>query len=64
MKEKDSTIERRLQAQLRKAESLNYELSQKGDESEIFEVNLHKSCFTREILKDFSKYEYNNLPFE
>ncbi|KAL5266462.1 hypothetical protein ACHWQZ_G003752 [Mnemiopsis leidyi] len=62
--EKDSTIERRLQAQLRKAESLNYELSQKGDESEIFEVNLHKSCFTREILKDFSKYEYNNLPFE
>ena len=38
MKEKDSTIERKLHAQLRKAESEICELSNTGDEPEVVEV--------------------------
>ena len=43
MKEKDSTIERKLHAQLRKAESEICELSTTGDEPEVVEVHYNKT---------------------
>ena len=50
MKEKDSTIERKLHAQLRKAESEIHELSTTEDEPEVVEVRTKNLCKCRMIF--------------